>query len=162
MLRSKLNPPSIYVYIPTHLSEAHQKCFFLIQRFVLRLTIHWIGEFEQAAFVGLCASPCLENEALAQRFLTSRKPSGALSVISSHCCNSKETDRNSGKSLPFSARHFACICVCVCVCVNDFFFFLASLTCARKTSGIISVLSLATVLTYELYEFPIVFLLLDF
>lgn len=99
----------IILFCPTYVSEAHRKpCFILIQRFILRPTVHETGESELAAFVGLCASICLENEWLAQQFLVHNKASVALAIISNYCCNSKGSARNSVKIFFFSpTRHFA-------------------------------------------------------
>lgn len=150
----------IILFCPTYVSEAHWKqCFILIQRFILRPTVHETGESVLAAFVGLCASICLENEWLAQQFLVHNKASVALAIISNYCCNSKESARNSVKIFFFFPPQDT-LPTTLLVCTFSFHFLLE--LCVRKTSVVVSVLSTATMFTYPFYEFTVVHLTVGF
>ena len=128
----------------------------MIQRFILQPTVPELRETELSAFVELYASIFLENEWLAQKFLAHNKASIALVIPSNCCCNSKESARNSVKiysplppqdTLPTSLLVF-------------FFFFQCLLDlCIRKTSVVISMLSIAMILPYEAWIYSC---LLDF
>ena len=151
----------IILFCPTHVSEAHQKqSFILIQRFILRPIIHETGESELAAFVGLCASICLENEWLAQQFLVHIKASVALVIISNYCCNCKESARNSVKIFFFFPPLQDTLPTTLLVCIFSFHFVLE--LCVRKTSAVVSVLSTATLFTHPFYELTVVYLTVGF